>query len=129
MLSNTIIAKNKYGKYCVPNIRGRNAVDTIRQGYVYEEGTINLIINNCFDGDVIHAGTFFGDFLPAISKNLNKDNKIWAFEPNYNNYLCAKETCVINNLTNINLYNYGLSDEKAISNVIFRKILMKTHKR
>lgn len=114
------IAYNKYGAYCTPNSAShRPAVKTIRLGCIYEPDTIKFIISNCQDGDIIHAGAFFGDFLPALSAHCHKDAKIWSFEPNSENYHCACITLLLNNINNVVLTNAGLGAKK-------QQLLMKT---
>jgi FkbM family methyltransferase len=116
-----VIAYNKYGGYFVPlSSKDRPAVQKILKGSIYEPQTINFIKKNCNQGDIIHAGTFFGDFLPGISQSLSKNSILWAFEPNPENFRSAKITCLINNLENIELYNFGLGSEKSTANLLFK---------
>lgn len=104
-----ITSYNKYGGYCVPlSSRHRPAAKKILSNDVYEPETIKFIISNCGNGDVVHAGTYFGDFLPALSKGAAPGSKIWAFEPNPENYRCATITLEINNAANVVLTNAGL---------------------
>jgi len=58
----------------------------------------------------VHAGTYFGDFLPALSQACNPGAKIWAFEPNSENYRCAKITILINDIRNVELKHAGLGE-------------------
>jgi len=110
------IGFNEYGAYCLPNkSKMRPAVQKVMRNKVYEPQTIafmrKIIANNT--GDVIHAGTFFGDFLPALSKAIiHKEQKIWAFEPNTESYNCAKITLLLNNIKNVELTNAGLGNEQ-----------------
>src|SRR4051812_13219941 len=63
------IAYNMLGGYCMPlSSRRRIAAQEVLRGYVYEAETIDFIVKNVKDGDIIHAGAFFGDFLPALSR-------------------------------------------------------------
>lgn len=111
---NWLKASNAYGQYCVPVASAHRPVSQcILRGEIHESGTIEYIRENCKDGDVIHAGTYFGDFLPAISSALAPDAKIWAFEPNFENYYCAKTTIRLNNLQNIEIQNMGLGKAEA----------------
>jgi len=64
----------------------------------------------CGDGDIVHAGTYFGDFLPALSKACASDRKVWAFEPNNENFRCANITLLINDIHNVELMNAGLGE-------------------
>jgi len=108
------VAYNKYGGYCVPlSSKGRPAVKRILASRVYEPDTLNFIRSNCGDGDIVHAGTFFGDFLPALSSACGKQAKVWAFEPNLESYRCAAMTIAINDLRNISLLRAGLGAEMS----------------
>jgi len=109
-----IIAYNKYGGYCIP-LSGyfHSAPQTIFKGNVWELETTKFIESKIGDGDIIHAGTFFGDSLPAISI-ANKNNIVWAFEPNPESYRCASITKLINNLENVKLFNKGLGTSHSI---------------
>lgn len=109
-----VIAYNKYGAYCVPNsAQHRTLGQKILRGDVFEPDTISYMRSNVKDGDIIHAGTFFGDFLPGLSKSLAPDAKIWAFEPNKENFQCAEVTLILNNIDNVNLYPCGLGEIKS----------------
>jgi len=104
-----IIAANEYGRYCVPALsRNRPAVRAILAGRVWEPETIAFMAANCGAGDIIHAGTYFGDFLPALSRALDPDAHLWAFEPSAENFECAQKTVALNGLGNITLMNAGL---------------------
>ena len=106
------ISYNKYGGYCVPfSSRHRPAAQKILCNKIYEPKTIEYMIKNCGRGDIVHAGTYFGDFVPALSRAAAADAKVWAFEPNPENYLCAKITIEINGLKNVVLTNAGLGDK------------------
>lgn len=105
------IGYNIYGAYCVPlSSMQRSAAQAILAGDVWEPDTIKLITANCAGGDIIHAGTFFGDFLPPLSHAIADDRKIWAFEPNPENFRCVDITTRINALRNIELVNAGLGE-------------------
>jgi FkbM family methyltransferase len=104
-----VIASNKFGRYCVPkSSSARPAAKTILAGEIWEKDTIRFIARNCGDGDIVHAGTFFGDFLPGLSRALHPDARLWAFEPSRENFLCAQQTMALNDLANVTLTNAGL---------------------
>lgn len=108
------IAYNQFGVYCVPNSAlNRPASKKVLQGQVYEPNTIAFMQNNHQQKDIVHAGTFFGDFLPALSKCCTGAQKIWAFEPNPESHTCAQITIKLNSLTNINLTHAGLGEIKS----------------
>lgn len=106
------IAYNQHGAYCVPwHLRRRPAARKVFAGKVYEEATIALMIEHSAAGDSVHAGTFFGDFLPALSAGIAIDARVWAFEPNPESYRCADVTCSLNKLENVTLTHAGLGAE------------------
>ena len=104
------VAYNVHGGYCVSLARAkRPAIQRILSGEIYEPKTLAFIRKHCADGDIVHAGTFFGDFLPALSIDCVLPAKIWAFEPNPERFRCAKMTAEINGIENIKLMHAGLS--------------------
>ena len=109
------IAYNKYGGFCIPlKSYHRPAAQKVMSGKVYEQETIDYLVKSVTKaGDIIHAGTYFGDFLPALSSACTDGAKIWAFEPNPENYRCATITISINNLQNVDLTNAGLGSERG----------------
>ena len=117
-----VIARNAYGFYCIPTRSiARPAAAWVRDGKVWEQDTISLICRSVDNGDVIHAGTFFGDFLPAISKALHPSAKLWAFEPNPENFEAASMTARLNELRNIELLPFGLSEKRARRKMMVRE--------
>ena len=106
-----LISYNRYGGYCVPeSSQHRPAAHKILLNEVYEAQTIQFMREHCGDGDIIHAGAYFGDFFPALSQACAPGAKIWTFEPNAENYRCAQITILINNIANIELANAGLGE-------------------
>jgi FkbM family methyltransferase len=118
------IAYNKYGGYCLPlSSVHRPATQKILSGKVWEPKTIEIISKNCGTGDIVHAGTYFGDFLPAISRTCASHAKVWAFEPHPENYRCSVITININGLDNVEISNAGLgSQEGSMSMLIADRI-------
>jgi FkbM family methyltransferase len=113
------VSYNEYGGYCVPRSSiHRDAAKKILSNDVYEPETIQFMISNFNHGDIVHAGTYFGDFLPALSSACPTGSKIWAFEPNIENYRCAGITLNINNITNVVLANDGLGAHSSILPII-----------
>ncbi len=116
---NASIAYNEHGAYCVPlSSQHRTLCQRILKGEVFEPDTIQYIMNNAGDGDIIHAGTFFGDFLPALSRSVVEGKHVWAFEPNSENYRCAQVTMVLNDIKNVHLIHAGLGAREASGEVI-----------
>lgn len=108
---NTTPARNKYGLYCVPaGLEDRPASRAVLSGKAYEPDTLRFMRAHAGAGDVIHAGAFFGDFIPALSTALAPGAHLWAFEPNPGNFACAQDTVALNRLANVTLTNAALSD-------------------
>jgi FkbM family methyltransferase len=108
------IAHNRYGQYCVPlSSSHRPAAKAILAARVHEPLTLRFIGSNCGEGDIVHAGAFFGDFLPALSRACSDRSKVWAFEPNPENYRCARATLQINGLSNVELRNAALGSRPS----------------
>lgn len=104
-----LIAENEHGRYCVPmSSKARPAAAFTLEGRVWEPRTIALMAANCASGDIVHAGTYFGDFLPALSRALAPGARLWAFEPSYENHACAEETIALNGLANVSLFRAAL---------------------
>jgi FkbM family methyltransferase len=103
------VSYNRYGGYCVPHAsRHRVAARQILARRIYEPETIEFMRDHCGAGDVVHAGTYFGDFLPALSDACAPGARIWAFEPNRENYRCAAITLSLNDIQNVTLVHAGL---------------------
>lgn len=98
-----IIAKNKWGIYSIPEeISYTYTAQSILNGGVHEDTTIEFI--RSVGGNIIHAGSGFGDFLPAL-----KDcERVWTFEPNPLMYQCSLETIKHNNLSNIEILPFAI---------------------
>lgn len=104
-----VVAKNKHGSYCVPRSSLHRPVSqTIIGSRVWESKTLNLIRGTLPEGDIVHAGTFFGDFIPALARSRQTGARVWAFEPNRENYECARITVMLNGLENVVLNHAGL---------------------
>jgi FkbM family methyltransferase len=101
------VADNCYGAYCVPlSSKHRPAAHTVLSGDVYEPQTIEFMRSHCANGDIVHAGTYFGDFLPGLAPACQ--GTVWAFEPNRENYRCAQITLLLNDINNVELRRAGL---------------------
>src|SRR5580704_12684036 len=110
----SVVAKNKHGSYCVPRSSlHRPAALAIVNGGIWESETLDLLRSAGPDGDIVHAGTFFGDFIPALARSRERDACVWAFEPNRESYECARLTVMLNGLENVTLSHVGLSAESA----------------
>ena len=65
------LCENEFGRYAVPlSSRHRPAAQAVLAGGVWERETIDCIRAHP-ERDVVHAGTYFGDFLPALSAAMS----------------------------------------------------------
>lgn len=116
---NCCVAYNKYGAYCVPvSSLHRPAAQAVLSGRIWEPRTLEFMTSYCKDGDIVHAGTFFGDFLPALVAGLAEGAKVWAFEPNPESYRCAAITIQLNGLTGVELINAGLGEHPGSQTLV-----------
>jgi FkbM family methyltransferase len=83
----------------------------VLRGDVWERQTIEFMRANTCGRDVIHAGTYFGDFLPGLSSAAS--GTIYAFEPNSENFTCAEWTTVLNSLQNVRLHHAALGESNS----------------
>ncbi|MCF3642737.1 FkbM family methyltransferase [Rhizobium sp. TRM95111] len=95
----------------------RPACQMFLNGKVYEPLTHLLVaeILKHHPGDMVHAGTFFGDMLPAFSAAC--PGTVYAFEPVLENYVLAKLCVERNGLGNVLLWNAGLGDRLSVARI------------
>ena len=106
------IRQNTHGLYYIPeNQLHRRAAQVVAEGKVWESETIDFIIENLNNQSVITAGSYFGDFLPALSKETNQT--IFTYEPVPEQFDYAKKTIELNNLKNVVIENLALSDKNG----------------
>ena len=104
------LCENEFGRYAVPlSSRHRPAAQVVLRGDVWERQTIDYMRAHA-GRDIVHAGTYFGDFLPAVSKAIDPGRTIYAFEPNSENFACAEWTTLLNALGNVRLQQAALGD-------------------
>ena len=99
-------------EYFVPkHALRRPASQAIISGNFYEPKTHELVkhITEKEEGEIIHAGTFFGDMLPSFAQACGDEN-LYCFEPVLENYVLARICVSKNNLQNVILFNAALSD-------------------
>lgn len=106
------------GSFFVPKYaEHRPASRAILNGQFHEPKTHSIIAEllSIRPGNIVHAGTFFGDMLPSFSKACS--GTVYAFEPVLENYVLAKLCVEQNNLENVLLQNAGLSSSIAVARV------------
>lgn len=116
------IATNVHGQYCVPiESLHRPCALTVMRGGVWEAATLKAIGRHYRGGDIVTAGTYFGDFLPFLCRQAHaNEGHVWGFEPVTVNYLCASATRAFNALTNCTLTHAGLGAKPG-------RLTIKTH--
>ncbi len=118
-----ILARNKYGAYCIPaSAAHRVAAQYVLAGDVWEADTVEFMVTHAKGGDVITAGTFFGDFLPALSAATAPHGTVWAFEPNPESHRCAAITVLLNDLRNVRLTNAALGETLDTKSLVVRDL-------
>jgi FkbM family methyltransferase len=114
------ILENSHGQYAISENLFEKSCPVISQlstKKIWEHKTIEFIQENINDKSIVHAGTYIGDMLPAISKSTK--GKVFAFEANPDTAECAKKTIEINGLGNILFHEMGLGDKKSKQDLIF----------
>jgi FkbM family methyltransferase len=115
-----IIARNEFGLYSIPAAAAyRPAASTTIIGAVWEKETLTLIRKYVGTRDIVHAGAFFGDFLPPLSAALQDGARIWAFEPSPLSFRHAERTIALNAIDNVELRMVGLGDISAMRPLAF----------
>lgn len=112
-----IFGENQYGSYCVPESSAhRPAAKAILAGQVHEPDTIDLIVERADgQGAIVHAGTYFGDFLPALHK---VGVQVHAFEPNPENWLHAIGTLHVNKIVGLDVARVALGEANYAAKVV-----------
>jgi len=113
------IAYNKYGGYCIPlDLRHGTIARMLFSGECSEEDTVRYLMSHLRDGDIVHAGAFIGDFLPALSRACVPGAKVWAFEPAREHYRCAAITLQVNGIGNVELIHAALGERAGEAKVL-----------
>jgi FkbM family methyltransferase len=109
-----LVARNEYGLYCVPRSSvHRPVAAAILEGRVWERATLELMRTVDSAGDIVHAGTYYGDFLPALARSRADGAVVWAFEPGAENHRCTEITIGLNDLANVVLTRAGLTEHSG----------------
>ena len=109
-----VTAKLEKYLYFIPQTSiHRPACRAFLSGRYHEPETHQLIrkIYDCIPGDLVHAGTFFGDMIPSFSDSIGPEWKLYCFEPVLESYILAKKCIEINKCSNVILSNCGVSDK------------------
>lgn len=97
-----VVSMDDGTRFCVPlHGQHRFAAQHILNRQFYEPDTHRLVsaLMPALGGNMIHAGTFFGDMLPTFSHAT--PGTLFAFEPVLENYVMAKLCVEMNALENV----------------------------
>ncbi len=83
--------------------------------------TLAFLCANYAKADIVHAGSYFGDFLPALSRAVAPDARIWAFKPSRENFSCAEITLKLNGIQNVALSHAALGAAAGSAQLCARK--------
>ena len=91
----------------------RPACRELLAGRLYEPETHATVAKLLSErgGDIVHAGTFFGDMLPSFAAACR--GTVYAFEPVLENYVLAKLCVEENGLANVSLFNAALGERRG----------------
>ncbi len=114
-----VIAYNKNGAFCIPwSSSYKGPAQKIFRGLQYENETFEYINKLNLKGDIIHAGAYFGDSIPALAKGIGDGQKIWSFEPSSENFRAAQITVSLNGLSNVHLYRNAIGDTHETKKIV-----------
>lgn len=115
------LAHNPFGSYCIPSVyNSQSEAKAIIQGNAWEQETLEFLRQHAGEGDVVHAGTHFGDMLPGLSSACGDKSVVWAFEPNEISFQAARMTVQINQAANVILTRAALGECESVADMLVR---------
>lgn len=107
-------AVNETGIFAVDRTQAhRPVMRHALKGEVNEPRVVRFISHRCGSGDIVQAGAYYGDFLPALSTAVAPGAIVWTFEPNPHSAELARRTISLNRLRNVRLFAHALSFETS----------------
>lgn len=103
-----------YSYYIPEYALHRPAVQRMLEGRIHEQDLHEFVrdITAGHSGNILHAGTFYGDMLPHFSQYT--DGMVYAFEPVLENFILANYCVNHNNLSNVMLLNAAVSNTTGV---------------
>lgn len=84
----------------------------------WEETETELIKNEIYDGNVVlDIGANIGYFTLIFAKKVGSKGKVFAFEPEPNNFRLLKKNVQVNNFQNVVIENFALSENNGRINL------------
>jgi len=115
------LAKNVLGSYCIPKeYANQSEAKKLSLGGIWEEETMHFMRQQAGSGDIVHAGTSFGDMIPGLSCVCSSGSLLWAFEPNSTSHKAAILTLQYNQLSNVILSYAALGGAKGWADILVR---------
>jgi len=107
------------GSYCLIEGEGYEAVnDRLKEGTYYEPLTHQTIESYLKDnnvvGDILHGGTYVGDYLPHLSAIAPPGTRVYGFEPDNDNYDLTAGTIGASGLTNVWMMKAGVGNDTQL---------------
>ena len=89
----------------------------------YEPEHVEFMKKNIKKGDIaIDIGANIGYYTILLSKLVGENGKVFAFEPDPNNFKVLKENIKLNNLKNVIIENKAVSNKNGKIHLYFSKI-------
>jgi len=104
--------------YFVPDYAAHRPVARTILNRRYVEPALHTLVRRVMarrPGNVVHAGTFFGDMLPSFARKT--PGLVYAFEPVVENYLLARAVVDANDLDNVVLLHAGLGAQLGLATI------------
>ena len=73
-----------------------------------------LILRGDICGNIIDLGAWIGDNTVPWAKNIGIDNIVYAIDPSIENCDFIRQTCALNNITNVEVIQTAISDKNEI---------------
>ena len=97
-----------------------DSTDTLGLSFsgIHEKTTTKLVMNEIKNGDIVlDIGAHIGYYTLIFAKLVGKDGKVYAFEPEPNNFALLKKNIAINGYENVVLINKAVSNKTGKTNL------------
>lgn len=101
--------------YVVKKQDAFNNIPGVKEGFGHEPEFLNKMLEFYMNSDQIYVevGVNYGDFALQISKKLDTNGRIYAFEPSLSVFNCFQSSIVLNNIKNIKAEHMAILDYKT----------------
>jgi FkbM family methyltransferase len=92
-------------------------------GGVYEPFETSIVKKEIKSGDtVLDIGANIGYYTLILAKQVGKEGKVWAFEPEPNNFALLKKNITVNNYKNVILEQVAVTSKTGTSSYKYTRI-------